>query len=481
MSKQLKKGDIVDFAFGKLPPQVPELEMAVLGAMLIDKSAHEFIPECHKELFYKGDHQLVFAAIEALYERRSDIDALTVVEELKKSGSLDKVGGMMGVVQLTNSVFSAAHIESHLAIIKQKYLQRRLIEIGSKMVTNAYEDTTDIFELLEDAEKILYTSKESAGVKTDYVTMAQIMTQMFKNPPKDEELPLSLGDSSIDKYETGTPGEVTVVAGRPGMGKTAYALWEARKTAEQGYPVAFFSYEMKNRVLASRMLSKSGVPFSAIKSGKIDPTSSDSYRREMGLLHDLPIYMVDDSTLDMRNLMNMARRFVKRMGVKRLYIDQLSLVQMKGNDYNKDFDRMTAVMRNAKLMAMDLNVPVTVLAQIGRSVETRGGLMKPTLSDLKQTGAIEEYADSVVLLWRPEYYYTNGNNEKFRMVQHVNGSDVSSKGYLERIHAKSRNLSPGVEVMTFDAPKYDFMEWRELPYTERDDNYRQQKEEMPWA
>ncbi len=244
--KDLSKGEISDVLYGKLPPSAPEIETAVIGALLIDSSCGVVIDDLEADLFYSNENRLVMAAIKELWVAgEREIDILTVTAKMKAQGTLEAAGGYYGVTKISGAVGSTAHIDRHIGILREKYLRRRLIQAGIALASNAYGDEVDVDELLKSVDDLMSSSKDVTRSISKFRSMEEIIKAMFKTGGTSTENPLAIGYPDIDRYECSTPGELTVVSGRPGMGKTAYALWEARKTAEQGYPVGFFSLEMK--------------------------------------------------------------------------------------------------------------------------------------------------------------------------------------------------------------------------------------------
>ncbi len=454
----------VDSSLGKVPPQALDLEESLLGALLISTNTHELIPEIRFEMFYSDSNQEIFKAINDLYNSHIPIDMLTVVDKLRKNGMLDMVGGPYQITTLTNKALSGANAEYWLRIIEQKYLQRQLIQTSMVIQKQAYDDTVDVFELVEKAEQLLFQSKETLGVNAVIKHISDISTEIAMQEKARPSL--MTGCNQIDSYLPHSAGDLTFIAARPSQGKTAFAMWEARKIAEMGSPVAYFSFEMFARVLVSRMATASGIPFYFINNGLVDAENYKRLTRELSELAGLDFYFIDDRSLSMRDIMGTARRLVKKNGVKKIYIDQLSLVNVP--EYKDEYPRTTHVCKMAKIMAGELDVPVTVVAQIGRSAEHRGGDMKPRMTDLKGTGGIEEAADNICMMWRPEAF-VNQNDEKMKRILNLDGREISSKGYVELAWAKVRNGPPGRECMTFEPETYSFTNWKEKQYEKKDE------------
>lgn len=456
---------------GRIPPQAVDLEEGVLGAFLVDTDTHDLIPDVRPEIFYVEANQKIMSAIKRLHGKHKPVDILTVTEELRSSGDLEFAGGPYRITVLSNAVASGAHIGYHLKIVEQKYLGRTLIQVSSELIRSAYDDTEDVFDIMDKAEKQLFASKEAVSANVEIKTMTDVTTEIANMDKPVDSIDIAFSD--IDKFHTATPGDLIVVAGRPGMGKSSYALWEARKTCEQGYPVAYFSLEMFARSLVSRLATTSGIPYYYINNGTVNAENQQRLFRELSNLQELEMYFIDNRYMTMQNIISTSRRLVRRNGVKRIYIDQLSLVRMLEREYRDEYPRSTEICRLCKIMAGDLNVPVTLLTQISRAAESRGGDKRPQLSDLKSTGAIEEFADSVGLLWRPEYYNTAG---KFDRVLNHSGREISSRGYVELNWAKQRNGAPGVVELSFDAPSFSFDRFKEREY----DRSLGKIEDIPW-
>lgn len=400
---------------GKTPPQAVELEQAVLGALLLDQNAlFTSIENLKIEYFYKPEHQTIFRAIHSLFERSQQVDLLTVVQELTKRGQLEEVGGAYYVTSLTNHVTSAAHIEFHARILSEKFIQRELIRISTETISDAYDETTDVIDLLDKTEqKMLEISDQN--FRSDYHSMNDVMMEAMDQikAAQDNEsgtAGLSTGFIELDRTTAGFhPGTLLILAARPAMGKTAFALSIARNMAvDHGIPVAFFSLEMTRVELAMRLISsESAIKGDRLKKGEqLSENEKQILSEKCQILQSAPIYIDDTPQLNIFELRAKCRRLQKSHGIKMVFIDYLQLMQ-GGTDGNKNGNReqeISYISRQLKSLSKELQVPVLALSQLSRAVETRGGSKKPQLSDLRESGAIEQDADIVMFIYRPEYY-----------------------------------------------------------------------------
>ncbi|MBH83559.1 MAG: replicative DNA helicase [Flavobacteriales bacterium] len=429
---------------GKLPPQALDLEEAVLGALMIDNDALSNAIELLKpESFYKYQHQKIFSAIENLFNSAKKVDILTIVEELKKKGELKEIGGPSFVTKLTERIASAANIETHARIITQKFIQRELIRISSQTIKDAYDDTSDVFDLLNAAEQGLYEISEG-NIRKNYDKMSTLILQALNQIEeiKNKEDGLSgvpSGFSELDRVTSGwQKSDLVILAARPGMGKTAFVLSMARNTAVKfNMPVAVFSLEMSSVQLVNRLIaSESGIPTQKLRKGNLKDHEWIQLNQQITQLSEAPLFIDDTPALTIFELRAKCRRLVKNHGVQLVVIDYLQL--MHAGNSNKSGNReqeISAISRSLKSIAKELNVPIVALSQLSRAVETRGGDKRPMLSDLRESGAIEQDADIVCFIYRPEYYgFTEWPNT-------IPGNDPDCQGQGEIIVAKHRNGS----------------------------------------
>ncbi|AFD06973.1 replicative DNA helicase [Solitalea canadensis] len=423
---------------GKLPPQAVELEEAVLGSIMIEKNALTSVIEfLRPEIFYKDAHQKIFKAIMDLYSESSPVDILTVTNQLRKSGDLEMVGGAFYITELTNRVASAANIEFHARIVAQKYLQRQLIEISTETVNMAYEDTTDIFELLDKAEGDLFKITEgnlrrNAENMADLVKKAVIEIEKLKDKT-DGLTGVPSGFTALDRVTSGwQKSDLVIIAARPAMGKTAFILSAVRNAAVGfNFPVAVFSLEMSSVQLVNRLIAgEAELEAEKLKKGNLAQHEWQQLHSKVGKLAEAPIYIDDTPGLNVFELRAKVRRMKQQYGIQMIVIDYLQLMHGSGDAKGNREQEISGISRALKGIAKELNVPVIALSQLSRAVETRGGDKKPMLSDLRESGSIEQDADMVLFLYRPEYYgFTQDESGR------------STAGVAEVIIAKHRNGS----------------------------------------
>lgn len=411
-SIQSKGQRIINLERGKLPPQAIDLEEAVLGAMMIDKKGiDEVIDVLMPQVFYKIQHQTIFAAIRKLFNNTQPIDLLTVSNELRNEGKLDLVGGDYYLIQLTQKVSSAAHIEYHARVLIEKYILRQLIEISSNIIDKAYEDTTDVFDLLDFAESKLFEITEG-GIKrsfSDSNTLVREAIDKIKAMSEKEGMSgVPSGFTQIDKITSGwQDSDLIILAARPGMGKTAFVLSMARNmSVDQKIPTAIFSLEMSSVQLITRMISsETGISSEKLRKATLEDHEWKQLYSKVKSLEDAPLYIDDTPALSIFDLRAKARRLVSQHGVRLIIIDYLQLMTLGGGKSTGNREQeISTISRSLKSIAKELNIPVIALSQLSRSVETRGGNKRPLLSDLRESGAIEQDADIVSFIYRPEYY-----------------------------------------------------------------------------
>ncbi len=434
----LSNAGIVNLEKGKIPPQALDLEEAVLGAMLIDKKGvDEVIDILQEDAFYKEAHQHIFSAIHHLFETSEPIDLLTVSAQLRKMGILEKVGGDFYLVQLSKKVSTSAHIEFHARIILQKFIQRSLIKISNEIIESSFKDSVDVFDLLDEAESKLYDVTQG-NIKKSSETAQNLVIQAKKRieeiAKKEGLSGVATGFEKLDALTSGwQPSDLIIVAARPGMGKTALTLSMARNIAVMKQtPVAFFSLEMSSVQLITRLISaETGLSSEKLRTGKLENHEWEQLNVKVSDLEKAPLYIDDTPSLSIFDLRAKARRLSSQHGIKLIVVDYLQL--MTAGSSNKTGNReqeISTISRNLKALAKELNVPVIALSQLSRAVETRGGTKRPVLSDLRESGAIEQDADIVSFIYRPEYYGIDEWDDEER---------TSSIGQAEFIVAKHRN------------------------------------------
>ncbi|MBE7630238.1 replicative DNA helicase [Tenacibaculum piscium] len=405
-----EKARVISLEKGKLPPQALELEEAVLGAMMIDKKGiDEVIDILSPDSFYDKRHQQVYQAIYTLFQNSEPIDLLSVSTQLKKDGKLDLAGGDFFLIGLTQKVASSAHIEFHSRIILEKYIQRKLITISSEIIENAYNETVDVFDLLDDAEGKLFEVTQGnlkKGAEKADSLVQQSINRIQEISGKEGMSGLQTGFTKLDALTSGwQPSDLIIIAARPGMGKTAFVISMAKNMAiDFGHGVAIFSLEMSSVQLITRMISsETGLTSEKLRKGNLEPHEWEQLNVKVKKLSDAPIFIDDTPALSIFDLRAKARRLVSQHDVKIIVIDYLQLMTAGGSGGNRE-QEISTISRNLKALAKELSIPVIALSQLSRAVETRGGSKRPLLSDLRESGAIEQDADIVSFIFRPEYY-----------------------------------------------------------------------------
>ncbi|MCL4125291.1 UNVERIFIED_CONTAM: hypothetical protein GTU68_042412 [Idotea baltica] len=381
--------------------------------MMIDKKGvDDVIDILNADAFYKPSHQVIFDAIFTLFNESEPIDLLTVSSQLKKDGKLESAGGDFYLVGLTQKVASSAHIEFHARIIIQKYIQRRLISISSDIIDEAYDETSDVFDLLDSAETKLFevtqgNLKKSSEAAEGLVSQALKKIEEISNKEGMSGIPS--GFTKLDALTSGwQPSDLVILAARPGMGKTAFVMSMAKNVAiDFNTPVAIFSLEMSSVQLITRMISsETGISSGKLRKGDLQPHEWEQLNVKVKNLSKAPMFIDDTPSLSIFDLRAKARRLASQHGVKIIIIDYLQL--MTAGSINKGGgnreQEISTISRNLKALAKELSIPVIALSQLSRAVETRGGSKRPLLSDLRESGAIEQDADIVSFIFRPEYY-----------------------------------------------------------------------------
>jgi replicative DNA helicase len=427
-----------NYVFGKVQPQAPDLEAAVLGALMLERDVLPVVMDILRpESFYHEAHQAIYRSIIRLFERSHPVDLLTVTEELRKSGDLERVGGSYYLVELTNRVASAANAEYHARIIAQKHIMRELIRLSTRTIKEAYEETTDVFSLLDETEKGLFAITQnnlSRSFENISVVGGRVLRQLEELSRKEGNLTgVPSGFSGIDRITSGwQPSDLIIIAARPGMGKTACVLTMALHAArDYGRPVAFFSLEMSNIQLAQRLFAmEAEISSSKMRNGKLENHEWQRLQEAAERLSNVPIFIDDTPGINIFELRAKCRRMKIQHDIQLVIIDYLQL--MSGSSENPRHvnreQEIAGISRALKNMAKELDVPVIALSQLSRAVEVRGGAKRPQLSDLRESGAIEQDADIVAFLYRPDYY---------GITEDEMGRNI--KGMVEFIIAKHRH------------------------------------------
>ncbi len=436
-NRRNKQGDLSNYVFDKLQPQARDLEEAVLGGMMLDKDAvAEVIDILRPESFYLEAHQYIYEAINELFGKSQPIDILTVTEQLRKMGRLEAVGGPYYVSQLTNRVGSTANIEYHARIVSEKFIFRELIKTANEIIKDAYEETTDVFDLLNRAEQNLFAITER-NLRRSYDQMNNLVHKAIHQLEqlKDQEdglVGVPSGFTALDRLTSGwQKSDLIILAARPGMGKTAFVLSVARNAAvDFKRPIAVFSLEMSSLQLVNRLISaESGIPGDKLKRGDLQRHEWVELTTKVERLSEAPIFIDDTPAINIFELRAKCRRLKMQHDIQMIIIDYLQL--MSGGSDKKNTNReqeISMISRSLKGIAKELDVPVIALSQLSRAVETRGGDKRPQLSDLRESGAIEQDADMVIFLYRPEYYGLTQDE-----------AGAPTKGIAEIIVAKHRN------------------------------------------
>ncbi len=462
--KKTTSANVISLQQGKIPPQAIDLEEAVLGAMLIDKKGvDEVIDILQPDAFYKIAHQHIFECIYQLFESSEPIDLLTVASGLRKNGKLEAVGGDFYLVQLTQKVASSAHIEFHARIILQKFIQRSLIKISSEIIDSAYKDATDVFDLLDEAESKLYDVTQG-NIKKSSESAQNLVIQAKKKieeiSKRDGLSGVSTGFEKLDGLTSGwQPSDLIIIAARPGMGKTALTLSMARNIAvTKQIPVAFFSLEMSSVQLITRLISaETGLSSEKLRTGKLADHEWQQLNVKVSDLEKAPLFIDDTPSLSIFDLRAKARRLSSQHGIKLIVIDYLQLMTAGTNNKSGNREQeISTISRNLKALAKELDIPVIALSQLSRAVETRGGTKRPMLSDLRESGAIEQDADIVSFIYRPEYYGIDEWDDEERSPSQGQAEFIVAKhrnGGLDNIRLKFvGHLGKFEDLDSFDAP-----------------------------
>jgi replicative DNA helicase len=422
---------------GKVPPQATDIEQVVLGAMMLEKEAlNDTINIITKDSFYDPRHQFIYGAMHDLFASTKPVDLITVTDRLQKNGELEAAGGVAYIAQLTNRVASSAHIEFHARIIAEKFIKRELIKVSSEIIRDSYDDTFDVFDLLNKAESNLFQIAESNMTK-QASTMQNIVGDAIAEIEKARNNPDGIsgtpsGFHDLDKITSGwQKSDMIVIAARPGMGKTALVLSMARNTAvDYNMGVAVFSLEMSAVQLVKRLIAgEARIDSEKLRKGNLADHEFQQLHSRITALSAAPIFIDDTPAISIFDFRAKCRRLKAQHDIQLVIIDYLQLMSAKdGKGSGNREQEISNISRSIKEIAKELNIPIIALAQLSRSVEQRGGDKKPILSDLRESGAIEQDADIVSFIYRPDYY---------GIVKDDDGN--SNHGIGEIIIAKHRN------------------------------------------
>ncbi|MCD8387735.1 MAG: replicative DNA helicase [Bacteroidales bacterium] len=451
-------------ASGRIPPRDIDLEEAVLGALMLEKDAYTRVCDILKpESFYEPKNRLVYEAVQTLGARQQPIDMLTVTEQMRLNGTIDEVGGPVFISELTSRVASAANVEFHARIVAQKYLARELISFASDIEGKAFDESNDVDDLLQEAEGKLFEISQR-NVKKDVTQIDPVINDAVRQMQVAQNRAsglsgLETGYRELDKITSGWQNsDLIIIAARPAMGKTALVLSMAKNMAVNfNTPLAIFSLEMSNLQLVNRLISNvAEISGSKIKSGDLSPIEWQQLFARIKYLTGAPMYIDDTPSLSIFELRTKARRLVREHGVKIIIIDYLQLMNASGMKFGSREQEVSMISRSLKQLAKELNIPIIALSQLNRSVESRTDGKRPQLSDLRESGAIEQDADIVCFIHRPEYYTKSG--------QDAAGNDI--RGLAEFIIAKHRSGAVGDVQLHFRAEFARFENFGDLPLGE---------------
>ncbi len=402
---------------GRVPPQAVEAEVAVLGAMLLDKAAVGIVAEMLDEhAFYRPAHRKIYGAIMALFSKDEAIDLVTVTQELKRRKELDEVGGAAYLSAVLGSVATTANVRYHARIVLEKAVLRRLINVATEIAQEAYDSSTDAGAILDQAEHMIFEIAQ-ARVRRDFVPMREILKHSFEvieelYRRKEHITGVPTGFIDLDNLTSGFQrSDLIIIAGRPSMGKTAFALNVAAHAAiRAGVPTAIFSLEMGRAQLVQRMLcSEARVDAHQLRTGHLADAHWSKLTTAAGLLSEAPIWIDDTPAMTVLEMRSKARRLKAESDIGLVIVDYLQLMRGLGRQENRQ-QEISEISRSLKALAKELDVPVVALSQLSRAVETRGGDRRPILSDLRESGAIEQDADVVAFIYRAEVYERTPEN-----------------------------------------------------------------------
>jgi replicative DNA helicase len=474
--KKIDQQDTINALMGMLPPNAEQLEQAVIGALLVDREAYGVVediltPEC----FYQTAHSLIYKAIQALNKISAPVDILTVTEQLKKAGELDQIGGAYYVVELSNRVASAANLEFHALVLKEKSLRRNMIQVCQNHLRRAYDESEDTFDVLGQFEKSVFEisngvhlQKEQSISNAAFEVVKLADLAMAKKGLTGVPSGLTTVDAQTGGWQ---PSDLIILAARPGMGKTSFAMQVALNAAMQGIPCAFFSLEMSNVQLTQRVVSQlAKVPVQNIRTGKMTERDLQDISQAVETLQGIQLYLDDTPGISITALRSKARKLVASKGVKAIFVDYVQLMTTTVERGASRDQYLGDITRGLKGLSKELNVPIIALSQLSRGVESRAD-KRPQLSDLRETGNLEQDADAVVFLYRDDYYFP----------------DSAMAGQCEVIFAKHRNGAVGAcgENLGFDASKTKFYNLSEVQYAATPvqpefSNHRPKHEDIPF-
>lgn len=445
------------FPAGKLPPQALDMEEAVLGALMLEKDAlHRIMDILKVHMFYKDANRFIFEEILKLFDNSEPIDILTIKNALRKSGKLEVVGGAFYLTELTSRVASAANIEYHARIIAEKFILRQLIKFSDEVIKSAYDETTDVFELLDSTEQKIFEISEN-NLQRNYQGMGELVIKTLERLEEIRGRDSSVtgipsGLAELDKMTTGwQKTDLVIIAARPAMGKTALTLTLARNAALRfNEPAVFFSLEMAATQLVQRLItSEAELDAQRVRTGQLQDFEWQQLITRIGSLNKAPLFIDDTPALGIPELRAKCRRLKAEKNIGMVIIDYLQLMTGNSTKGGNREQEIAAISRSLKVIAKELDVVMIALSQLSRAVESRGGDKRPVLSDLRESGSIEQDADMVMFLYRPEYYGFETDDE-----------GNSTAGLAEIIIAKQRNGPTGTCKVQFIGKYGKFSDWQ---------------------
>ena len=446
----------INAQYGKLPPQAVEVEEAVLGALMLERDAYVTVADfIDTKSFYKEEHQKIFDAIKKLSGNEKPVDLLMVTQELKDRNQLEEIGGLAYITQLTRRVASAAHIEFHARIIAQKFIQRELIRVSTEIQSKSYDDTMDVDDLIDFSESSLFQIAQG-NIKKETVPIKPLLNEAILQNEKAKNQKEGLsgvpsGFTALDRITSGwQKTDLVIIAARPSMGKTAFVLSMAREMAvTHNKSVALFSLEMSSIQLVTRLIaSETELGSQKLKSGRLEDWEWEHLNRKISSLDKAPIFIDDTPALSIFEFRAKCRRLKMQFDIEVVIVDYLQLMTAGADNKGSREQEVSTISRSLKAIAKELNIPILALSQLNRSVESREG-KRPQLSDLRESGAIEQDADLVLFIHRPEYYGITEDD-----------SGNSLLGVAEIIIAKHRNGATGDVHLSFkkELAKFSDME-----------------------
>lgn len=438
---------------GQLPPQDKEIEKCILGALMIDYSCvYLAMSKLFPEVFYVNSHNLIFKAIQNIYDNNGKIDMLTVVDQLRKNDDLENAGGMYYITKLTQDVVSGANIETHISIISEMYIKREAINQCAELMSNAYQDSTDAFDIINEADNNFQKIQErviGANAKDIKYYSTNVINELYQVQTSGV-LGIPTKIKTLDKTICGLVSpDLIILAARPGQGKTAAALSITYNTSViDDIPCAWFSLEMNGTQLVRRLVSiDTGIDHELIRKGQTTKEENEHITYSAEKISHKNIFIEDKATMNIRDIRTRANLLKKKHGIKYIVVDYLQLMKGIGKTESRESE-ISSISRGLKEIAKELDIPVIALSQLSREVEKRGDKM-PQLSDLRESGAIEQDADIVMFIMRPEYYDMQNSIS-------IGKTEYDPKGLAIFNNAKNRHGKTGNIALQFTGPTMRF-------------------------